>query len=146
MTTTTRSKRNFVRGAAALALAALTAGAVAQEYPARPIRLLIPFPPGGGTDFVSRVVGHQPGRNAEVAGGAENRPGASGNMAIAQAAQVAPDGYTIVMGQSDNMALGPYLYANVGYDTLQELRADHPGVGDAAGDRERGAAAAGEAG
>jgi tripartite-type tricarboxylate transporter receptor subunit TctC len=57
MTTTTRLKRNLVRGAAALALAALTSGAVAQDYPAKPIRLLIPFPPGGGTDFVSRVVG-----------------------------------------------------------------------------------------
>jgi tripartite-type tricarboxylate transporter receptor subunit TctC len=51
----------------------------------------------------------------------ENRPGASGNLAIAQAAQSAPDGYTIVMGQSDNMALGPYLYDNVGYDTIRSF-------------------------
>lgn len=95
--------------------------ALAQEFPAKPIRLLIPFPPGGGTDFVSRVVG---GKLSEVLKWnvvLENKPGASGNLAIAEAAKSAPDGYTIVMGQSDNMMLGPYLYANAGYDTVKSF-------------------------
>lgn len=94
--------------------------AVAQDYPNKPIRLLIPFPPGGGTDFVSRIVATALSESlGQVV--PENRPGASGNLAIAQAAQSTPDGYTIVMGQSDNMALGPYLYANVGYDTIKSF-------------------------
>ncbi|MBI3375882.1 MAG: tripartite tricarboxylate transporter substrate binding protein [Betaproteobacteria bacterium] len=95
--------------------------ATAQEYPARPIRLLIPFTPGGGTDFVSRVVGGKLAETLKWQIVPENRPGASGNLAIELAAKSAPDGYTIVMGQSDNMMLGPYLYANVGYDTIRSF-------------------------
>ena len=94
---------------------------MAQEFPAKPIRWLIPFTPGGGTDFVSRVVG---GKLAEVTKWQvvlENMPGAAGNLAIAAAAKANPDGYTIVMGQSDNTMLGPYLYANVGYDTIKSF-------------------------
>lgn len=93
----------------------------AQDFPAKPIRLVIPFPPGGGTDFVSRVVATALAEHLKWQVVPENRPGASGNMAIAQVGQAAPDGYTIVMGQSDNMALGPHLYANVGYDTLRSF-------------------------
>jgi tripartite-type tricarboxylate transporter receptor subunit TctC len=113
--------------ARALALAALAATAVlpcvarADDFPSKPIRLLIPFPPGGGTDFVSRVVASSLTEVLKWQVVPENRPGASGNLAVAQAAQAAPDGYTIVMGQSDNMALGPYLYPNVGYDTIKSF-------------------------
>lgn len=113
--------------ARAIAHAALAAAAVlplvagAQDFPNKPIRLLIPFPPGGGTDFVSRVVASSLTDVLKWQVVPENRPGASGNLAVAQAAQAAPDGYTIVMGQSDNMALGPYLYPNVGYDTLKSF-------------------------
>lgn len=95
--------------------------AAAQDYPSKPIRLLIPFPPGGGTDFVSRVLATSLSESLKWQVVPENRPGASGNMAIAQAGQSAPDGYTIVMGQSDNMSLGPHLYANVGYDTIKSF-------------------------
>lgn len=104
---------------AVLAIAPLAANA--QDYPTKPIRLLIPFTPGGGTDFVSRVVASALTETLKWQVIPENRPGAAGNLAIAQAAQAAPDGYTIVMGQSDNMALGPYLYANVGYDTIRSF-------------------------
>jgi tripartite-type tricarboxylate transporter receptor subunit TctC len=107
---------------AALALAAVVPFAVqADEFPAKPIRLVIPFPPGGGTDFVSRVLAQSLGEVLHWQVVPDNRPGASGNLAIAQAAQAAPDGYTIVMGQSDNMALGPWLYPNVGYDTIKSF-------------------------
>jgi tripartite-type tricarboxylate transporter receptor subunit TctC len=106
---------------AGLALAAAAAGAAAQAWPGKPIRLLIPFPPGGGTDFVSRTVGT---KLAETTGWQvvlENRPGAAGNIAIAAAANSPPDGYTIVMGQSDNMMLGPWMLANAGYDTVKSF-------------------------
>ena len=107
-----------------LALAALTLAASAHaqaDFPNKPIRLFIPFTPGGGTDFVSRTVASALSDALKWQVVPENRPGASGNLAIAQAAQAAPDGYTIVMGQSDNMALGPYLYDNVGYDTVRSF-------------------------
>jgi tripartite-type tricarboxylate transporter receptor subunit TctC len=108
---------------AALAAAALLPlGTFAQDaFPNKPIRLLIPFPPGGGTDTVSRVVATALSEQMKWRVVPENRPGAAGNLAVAQAAQAAPDGYTIVMGQSDNMALGPHLYPNVGYHTLNSF-------------------------
>jgi tripartite-type tricarboxylate transporter receptor subunit TctC len=107
--------------AALAAAAALPFAAGAQDFPNKPIRMFIPFTPGGGTDFVSRVVATSLTEVLKWQVIPENRPGASGNLAVAQAAQAAPDGYTIVMGQSDNMALGPYLYQNVGYDTLKSF-------------------------
>ena len=109
---------------AALAAAALLPlGALAQaaDFPSRPIKLLIPFPPGGGTDTVSRVVATALSEQMKWQVVPENRPGASGNLAVAQAAQAAPDGYTIVMGQTDNMGLGPHLYPNAGYDTIKSF-------------------------
>ncbi len=109
------------RFVAALALAGLAAGALAQEFPTKPIRLLIPFPPGGGTDFVSRIVANKLAESLKWNVVPENRPGASGNIAIEAAAKSPPDGYTIVMGQSDNMMLGPWLYPNIGYDTVKSF-------------------------
>lgn len=107
--------------AALAAAAALPLAVGAQDFPTKPIKLLIPFPPGGGTDTVSRVVATALSEQMKWQVVPENRPGAAGNLAVAQAAQAAPDGYTIVMGQSDNMALGPYLYPNIGYDTLKSF-------------------------
>ena len=106
--------------ATALAFGAANAQAQ-QDYPNKPIHLLIPFTPGGGTDFVSRVVANKLSETLKWQVIPENKPGASGNLAIAEAARSAPDGYTIVMGQSDNMMLGPYLFNNVGYDTVQSF-------------------------
>ena len=107
--------------AALAATALLPLAAAAQDFPAKPIKLLIPFPPGGGTDTVSRVVATALTEQMKWQVVPENRPGAAGNLAIAQAAQAAPDGYTIVMGQTDNMGLGPHLYPNAGYDTIKSF-------------------------
>jgi len=93
----------------------------AQEFPNKPIRLLVPFTPGGGTDFISRIVATALTETLKWPVVIDNRPGASGNLAVAQAAQAVPDGYTIVMGQPDNMMVGPYLYPNVGYDTSKSF-------------------------
>ena len=117
-----RAAAAVVGAAAALSAAALSPTALAQaDFPNKPIRLLIPFTPGGGTDFVSRVVAQSLGEHAKWQVIPENKAGASGNLAIAEAARSAPDGYTIVMGQSDNMMLGPYLYKDVGYDTVKSF-------------------------
>ena len=106
----------------ALIAAIAATGVHAQaDYPAKPIRWLIPFTPGGGTDFVSRTVGTRLAETTKWTVLLENMPGAGGNLAIAAAAKAAPDGYTIVIGQTDNVMLGPWLYPNVGYDTVKSF-------------------------
>src|SRR5690606_25099473 len=108
-----------------LALAGLAAagGAWAQTptYPAKPIRLIIPFPPGGGTDILSRLVGNKLGEHSKWNVVADNRGGAGGTIGIASAVRENPDGYSMVMGQKDNLAVGPWLYKNAGYDPLKDL-------------------------
>lgn len=113
---------NRLRVLAALAALAAAGNAAAQDFPNKPIRLLIPFTPGGGTDFVSRLIASRLGE-APTSWNVvpENRPGAGGNLAIEAAAKSAPDGYTIVMGQTDNVMLGPWLYPNAGYDTVKSF-------------------------
>lgn len=106
---------------AIVALLQLGTASAQQDYPNRPIRMLIPFPPGGGTDFVTRVVGNRLAESLKWQVVLENRPGAAGNLAIEVAAKSAPDGYTLVIGQSDNMMLGPWLYPNIGYDTVKSF-------------------------
>jgi len=106
---------------ASLAWAAAPVSALAQNFPEKPIRILIPFPPGGGTDFVSRMVGT---KLAELTGWQvilENRPGAGGNLAIEAASKAPADGYTLVMGQTDNMMLGPWLYPSLTYDSVKSF-------------------------
>ncbi len=112
----------FKTGFLALVAALAAGGAHAQaDYPNKPIRWLIPFTPGGGTDFVSRTVGTRLAETTKWTVLLENMPGAGGNLAVAAAAKAAPDGYTIVIGQTDNVMLGPWLYPNVGYDTVKSF-------------------------
>lgn len=95
--------------------------AAAQKFPQHPIKVLVPFPPGGGTDFVSRIVF---AKLSEMTGWQvviENRPGAGGNLAIEVASKAAPDGYTLVVGQTDNMMLGPWLYSSLTYDSVKSF-------------------------
>ena len=95
--------------------------AVAQKFPEQPIKILVPFPAGGGTDFVSRIVG---AKLAEMTGWQvviENRAGAGGNLAIEVAARAPADGYTLVMGQTDNMMIGPWLYSSLTYDSVKSF-------------------------
>ena len=103
------------------ALATVSFAAAAQAYPDKPIKILIPFPPGGGTDFVSRMVGTKLGELTGWQIVLENRPGAGGNLAIEAASKAPADGYTLVMGQTDNMMLGPWLYTNLSYDSVKSF-------------------------
>jgi len=114
-------KRTFIKALAATLVVGSAGIALAQEFPSKPIRLVIPFPPGGGTDFVSRIVGTRLGEMTGWNVILENRPGAGGNIAIESVSKAAADGYTIVMGQSDNMMLGPYLYKNLSYDSVKSF-------------------------
>src|SRR5258705_13381829 len=102
----------------ALALPSL---APAQEYPAKPVRMVVGFPPGGGTDVVARIIAP---RYSELLGQSvviENRPGATGTMAAGQVAKSAPDGYTIMMGHVSVNAIAPALFSNLQYDVIKDF-------------------------
>ena len=106
---------------AAVALAAFTAAAPAQDYPAKPIRLIVPFPPGGGTDIAARTVANKLSETLRWTFVIENKPGAGGNLGVEQAVKSPPDGYTLVVGQTSNLAINPTLYAKLPYDPLKDL-------------------------
>jgi tripartite-type tricarboxylate transporter receptor subunit TctC len=110
---------------AAIACAMVAGTAVAQApvagYPAKPIRLVVPFPPGGSTDTVARVLAP---RLAERLGQpviVDNRPGAGGSLGVEAVAKSPPDGYTIVLGAAGGLAINPSLAKSPGYDPVKDL-------------------------
>jgi tripartite-type tricarboxylate transporter receptor subunit TctC len=109
--------------AAVLLWAGATAGAVAAQaaYPEKPIRVIVPFPPGGGTDILTRMVMNKLAESQGWQFVIDNRPGAAGNIGLDLAAKAAPDGYTIVMGQTSNLAVNPNLYSKLPYDSLRDF-------------------------
>ncbi|MEY3740557.1 MAG: hypothetical protein RLZZ192_1233 [Pseudomonadota bacterium] len=94
----------------------------AQSFPTKPIRLLIPFPPGGGTDLISRELGVAMSKTPGWSLIADNKPGAGGNLGIDAVAKAAGDGYTIGMGQTSNLAINPTLYSKLPYNPLKDLK------------------------
>jgi tripartite-type tricarboxylate transporter receptor subunit TctC len=103
---------------AAVALLAVSASA---QYPARPVRLLVPNPPGGATDTIARVVAPGLGEALGQPVVVENRPGSNGNLSSELAAKAAPDGYTLLLGQDSQIVISPHLYKNMPVDTLKDL-------------------------
>ena len=89
------------------------ASAPAGAYPTKPIRLIVPFPPGGGTDILSRLVATKLTEQAKWTVVADNKAGAGGTIGITEAVKAAPTGYDLVMGQKDNLVIGPWLYKNL---------------------------------
>jgi tripartite-type tricarboxylate transporter receptor subunit TctC len=110
----------LLRITAGFLAAALCAVAWAQ-YPARPIRLLVPNPPGGATDTIARVVAPRLGEALGQPVVVENRPGSNGNLSSELAARSAPDGYTLLLGQDSQIVISPHLYPNLLVDTLKDL-------------------------
>ncbi|MBL8833618.1 MAG: tripartite tricarboxylate transporter substrate binding protein [Rhodospirillales bacterium] len=112
------SRRHFI--AAAGAAAALPGIASAQTFPSRPIRFVVPFPPGGSLDVSARAVADRMtvllGQTVVV----ENRPGAGGNVGVDLVAKSAPDGHTIVMGALSTHAVNPHLYAKMPFEPLRD--------------------------
>jgi tripartite-type tricarboxylate transporter receptor subunit TctC len=104
-----------------LALLALAAPALAQTWPARPVRLIVPFAPGGSNDIMARLIGQKLGERLGQQFIVDNRPGASGIVGTDAAAKSAPDGYTVLM-MSLTLAVNPSLYAKLPYDTEKDLR------------------------
>ncbi|MET3444576.1 tripartite-type tricarboxylate transporter receptor subunit TctC [Variovorax paradoxus] len=95
--------------------------ASAQAYPSRPIKLIVPFPAGGGTDLIAREVANK----VAVANGwsiiIDNKPGSGGNLGVDAAAKAPADGYTLVLGQTSNLAINPTLYAKLPYNPEKDL-------------------------
>jgi tripartite-type tricarboxylate transporter receptor subunit TctC len=104
-----------------LALACAAPMAVAQPFPAKPVRIIVGFAPGGGTDFVARVLGQRLG---EVWGQqvlVENRAGAAGTIGADFVAKAPGDGYTLLMGHVNSNAIAPNVFRRMPYDTLKDL-------------------------
>src|SRR5882672_10084749 len=107
--------------AAPLALASAVASA--QTYPGRPIKIIAPFPAGGGYDFLSRIVGHKMAETWGQPVVVENRAGANGNIGTDFVAKAPPDGYTLLMGGNSPISLNVSLYPKLLYDPVKDFEA-----------------------
>jgi tripartite-type tricarboxylate transporter receptor subunit TctC len=109
--------------AGAIAVAALLApfGHASDQYPYKPVRIILPGPPGGGADLLARVLGQRLTTDLGQTFVIDNRPGAGGMLGMDLAAKAAPDGYTIVMGNSGPNAVIPNLVKNVPYDPIKDF-------------------------
>ncbi|MBI2510044.1 MAG: tripartite tricarboxylate transporter substrate binding protein [Betaproteobacteria bacterium] len=101
-------------------LAVLPAAVLAQTYPAKPIRMILPFPPGGPTDITGRAIAQKLSEQLGQAVVPENRPGAAGNLGLELASKSPPDGYTIVLA-APPIAISPSLYKKLNYDAQKDL-------------------------
>ncbi|PAT34817.1 tripartite tricarboxylate transporter substrate-binding protein [Vandammella animalimorsus] len=93
----------------------------AQDWPSKPIRMIVPFPPGGGTDILARLVSS---KLTEAKGWnivADNKPGVGGTLGIGEAVKAPAEGYDFVLGQKDNLVIGPWLYKNLGWNPVKDL-------------------------
>ena len=105
----------------ALILALACSAVQAQSYPTKPIRLIVPYPPGGGTDFFARTIAAKLSDNLGQQVVVENRPGAATIIGAEAVAKSAPDGYTILLGDTATFAVNPTLYKKLPYDPLKSF-------------------------
>ncbi len=114
-------KKQIAMWALASFLAVPTSQSVAEGYPNQPVRLLVPYAPGGTTDLLARVVAKELG--ARLAGNVivENRTGAGGNIAAAALARSQPDGYTLMMASVGQFAINPLIFSKPGYDAARDF-------------------------
>ena len=123
-------------------IAGLAPGAVsAQDWPAKPVRVVVPFAVGGTTDITARLIAEQLTQGLKQSFIVENRGGAGGNIGATEVARAAPDGYTFLMGTPGTQAINQFLYPKMPYDTLKDFApvsfvvrvpnvlVVHPGVG-----------------
>jgi tripartite-type tricarboxylate transporter receptor subunit TctC len=106
---------------AAVVAALGAAQAQVEDYPNRPITLVVPYAAGGGNDVMARIVGEKMSKTLGQQVVIDNRPGAGGALATRQVAKAAPDGYTLVIGGTGSLAVNPTLLPNVGYDVRKDF-------------------------
>jgi len=100
---------------------AIVDATAADVYPAKALRLIVPFPPGGPADALARLVGDKLSASLGKAVVVDNRPGAGGNIGMELGARSAPDGYTLVLAPAGNLTVNPFLYRNVPYDVGRDF-------------------------
>ena len=113
-------KNKIFLGACALVAVALVAPAAAQSYPTKPVRFILPFPPGGPTDILGRIIGQRLAVQLNQPVVPENRPGAGGNVGTEFGAKQPADGYAIVLA-SPSLSISPGLYKKLGYDPVKDF-------------------------
>ena len=102
-------------------LALTTLPAMAQQYPSKPIVLVVPFAPGGTSELISRLVAQKLTERLGQQVVVENRPGAAGNIAMEQVARAAPDGYTLILGHIGTLAVNPAMFPKLPYDAIKDF-------------------------
>lgn len=111
-----------LRTAALLICAGFSAAAAAQTvYPAKPVRIIVPFPAGGGSDIVGRIMGARLTEQFKQQVVVDNRGGAGGSIGTEAAVRSAPDGYTMVLASTSEIAVNPVIYTRLSYDTVRDL-------------------------
>ena len=113
--------RRLLRRLLAATLALASGLAAAQAYPNKPVRLIVPYAPGGATDIIARAAAIELSRTLGQAVTVDNRAGAGGNLGSEMAARAAPDGYTMVMSASSLHGITPFLYTKLNYDPNKDL-------------------------
>jgi tripartite-type tricarboxylate transporter receptor subunit TctC len=115
--------RSLASIAALLAVAGTIGNVHAQPYPSRPVKLVVPYGPGGAGDVIARVVSEPLAQSLGVSVVVENKPGAGGMIGAQAVASARPDGYTVLLGNTTEMVVGPYLVASASYETQRDFRA-----------------------
>ena len=113
---------NFASAAAAILLGLASAASQAQEaYPSRPIKLVVAFGPGGGSDTLARMLGQKLSDSLKQPVIIENKPGAGGSIGTREVQKAAPDGYTLILATSSTHGINPWVIKNVGYDAMKDF-------------------------
>lgn len=114
------NRRNVLASSLALSLA--TSGVQAQSWPARPIRIIVPYPPGGSSDIIARAISQALSEALKQPVVVENRAGANGNLGADAVAKSAPDGYTLLLCDTGALAISPSVYTKLPFDPSKDLR------------------------
>src|SRR5687767_9650029 len=112
-----RSLRTLI----ALGLVFIAFAASAQNYPTRPIRLIVPYPPGGNVDITARLIGPPLGEALGQSVVVDNRSGAGGNLGANLVARATPDGYTLLMGSSGPLSINVIVFKDIPYDSAKDF-------------------------
>jgi len=110
-----------IASAAGIALAATSIPASAQAWPAKPVRVIVPYPPGDTADTIVRLIAQKITERIGQPLLVDNRAGASGQLGLELASRAAPDGYTVAVGQAGNVAVAPHAYRKLGYDPQRDF-------------------------
>jgi tripartite-type tricarboxylate transporter receptor subunit TctC len=114
-------RRHWLQAALVGTALAFAGSAMAQNYPSKPIRLVVPFTPGGVTDTSGRLIAEQLSKRLGQQVVVDNKPGASGNIGTQQVAAAEPDGYTLLLGFDGTMVINPHVFPKTGFDTLKDF-------------------------